>query len=222
MRRHDLVYLQPAAAFATPCTEVGEAYWQAARQWIALGRPLVAARQPAAGGQLRLGLCLPAAQQRKRLSLGVDRSAIAAIQPPLAIGRCLPRLPAGQAAVLARLAAQAAACSARLGVYGSLAWEVLSGERYRHADSDIDLICDIEHVGQFAAMLPALQQAAAALPCRLDGELRFPGGQAVAWREIAGLLGQPEATVLVKGEHEVGLLPLHALTATLLPELCHA
>lgn len=221
MRRHDLVYLQPDAVFATPCSEPGDAYWQAARQWIDDGRPLVAARQPAAGGLL-LGLSLPTRLQRKRLSLSVDRSAIAAIRPPLAIADCLSRLPAGQATVLARLAAQAAAHSVRLGVYGSLAWEVLSGESYRHADSDIDLICDLEHVGQFAALLPALQQAAAKLPCRLDGELRFPGGHAVAWREIAGQLGQPGAQVLVKGEHEVGLWPLHALTATLLPELCHA
>ena len=221
MRRHDLVYLQPDAAFATPCAEPGGAYWLAARDWIAAGRPLVAARQPAAG-ELLLGLGLPTRLQRKRLTLGVDRKAIVDIRPPLAIERCLSGLPAGQANVLARLAAQAAACSARLGVYGSLAWEALSGESYRHADSDIDLICDIEHVGQFATLLPALQQASAELPCRLDGELRFPGGHAVAWREIAGQLGRPNAQVLVKGEHEVGLWPLHALTATLLPESCHA
>lgn len=222
MRRHDLVYVQPTTAFATPCAESGDSSWQAARDWIAAGRPLVAARQSVDGECRLLGLCLPARQQRKRLSLSVDRGAISAIRPPLAIADCLPRLPARQAAVLARLAAQAAECSARLGVYGSLAWEVLSGENYRHADSDIDLICDIEHVGQFAAMLPALQQASAELPCRLDGELRFPGGNAAAWREIAGQLGQPGAQILVKGEHEVGLWPLHALTATLLPELCHA
>ncbi|KXB29769.1 hypothetical protein AT959_17750 [Dechloromonas denitrificans] len=222
MRRHDLVYLQPDAAFVTPCSEPGDAYWQAARQWIDDGRPLVAARQSADGECRLLGLSLPTTLQRKRLSLSVDRSAIAAIRRPLAIADCLSRLPAGQAVVLARLAAQAATCSARLGVYGSLAWEVLSGESYRHADSDIDLICDIEQVGQFAAMLPAMQQAAAELPCRLDGELRFPGGHAAAWREIAGQLGQPGAQVLVKGEHEVGLWPLHALTASLLPELCHA
>ena len=221
MRRHDLVYLQPDAVFATSCAEPGEASWLAARQWIADGRPLVAARQPVAG-ELLLGLSLPTRLQRKRLSLSVDREAIADIRPPLAIADCLSRLPTGQAVVLSRLAMQAAACSARLGVYGSLAWEALSGESYRHADSDIDLICDLEHVGQFAALLPALQQAAAALPCRLDGELRFPGGQAAAWREIAGQLGRPHVPVLVKGEHEVGLWPLHALTASLLPESCHA
>lgn len=222
MRRHDLVYLQPAAVFATPCAEPGTAFWSAAQQWIAAGRPLVAARQLADSERLLLGLSLPATQQRKRLSVSVERSAIAAIRPPLAIADCLSRLQAGQADVLARLAGQAADCSARLGVYGSLAWEALTEESYRHADSDIDLICDIDHAGQFAALLPALQQAAAALPCRLDGELRFPGGNAVAWREIAGLLGQPGAQVLVKGEHEVGLLPVHALIATLLPEPCHA
>lgn len=222
MRRHDLVYLQPEAAFATPCAEPGDVCWLAAQDWIARGRPLVAARQTVDSARCQLGLSLPTRLQRKRLSLSVDRNAIVAVRPPLAITDCLFRLPAGQAVVLARLAAQAADCSARIGVYGSLAWEVLSGESYRHAESDIDLICDIEQVGQFAALLPALQQAAAALTCRLDGELRFPGGQAAAWREIAGQLGQPSARILVKGEHEVALLPLHALTANLLQEPCHA
>jgi phosphoribosyl-dephospho-CoA transferase len=221
MRRHDLVYLAPDAAFATPCAEPGGAYWLAARQWIAAGRPLVAARQPG-GGDLLLGLSLPTRLQRKKLSIRVDRSSIAEIRPPLALADCLSRLPAGEAAVLARLVEQAAACSLRLGVYGSLAWEGLSGESYRHPDSDIDLICDIEHVGQLATILPALEQAAAELPCRLDGELRFPGGHASAWREIAGQLTRPNAQVLVKGEHEVGLWPLHTLTACLLPEPCHA
>lgn len=222
MRRHDLVYLHREAAFATPCAEAGDAHWLAARDWIAAGRPLVAARQPADGERLLLGLSLPLALQRKRLSLAVDRSAVAEIRSPLPLGRCLPQLPAAQAAILRRLAAGADACSARLGVFGSLAWETLSGESYRHAESDIDLICDVATLEQFDTMLALLHQAADALPCRLDGELRFPGGQAVAWQEVAALRGRPAALVLVKGEQEVGLRPLQALLATLEEECCHA
>lgn len=214
MRRHDLVYLRRDAAFTTPCAAAGDPLWQAARDWIAAGRPLVAARQPAGDGPLALGLALPLAQQRKRLSIQVDRGAVAGNCPPLPLGRCLSRLPGAQAETLRRLDAGAAACGARLGVFGSLAWETLSGEAYRHAESDIDLICEVATPAQFDALLALLQQAADELPCRLDGELRFPGGQAVAWREIAAQR-QPEAQVLVKGEHEVGLLAVSALLASL-------
>lgn len=222
MRRHDLVYLHPDAAFATPCAETGDADWQAARDWIAAGRPLVAARQPAGSERLRLGLSLPLAKQRKRLSIEVDRCAVAEIRRPISLGRCLSRLSAEQAAVLRRLEAGAAACGAALGVFGSLAWEALSGESYRHADSDIDLICDVATLAQFDAMLALLHEAADELACRLDGEIRFPGGHAVAWQEIAAQRRQPAALVLVKGEHEVSLQPVQALLTTLEEACCDA
>lgn len=222
MRRHDLVYLDRDAAFETPCAAIGDASWQAARDWIAAGRPLVAARQPAGGGPLLLGLSLPLNQQRKRLTIHVDRRAVAGIDVPLAIARCCSRLPVAEADVLRRLAERAVACSASLGVFGSLAWEALSGEDYRHAESDIDLICDVETMPQFDDMLAALRLAAGELPCRLDGEIRFPDGNAVAWREMAAQRKNPAALVLVKGPHEVGLRPVQALLASLNEVCCHA
>lgn len=222
MRRHDLVYLQPDAAFATPCAASGDPHWQAAGEWIAAGRPLVAARQPAGSERLLLGLSLPLALQRKRLSIEVARGAVAEIRPPLALGRGLSELSAGQADVLRRLEAGAIACGVRLGVFGSLAWQVLSGETYRHAESDIDLICDVATPAQLAALLGLLHQAAADLSCRLDGEIRFPDGQAVAWQELAARVSEPAALVLVKGEQEVELRPLQELLATLEEECCHA
>lgn len=220
MRRHDLVYLRPDAVWSSPCAAAGSPIWLAARQWIAAGRPLVAARQPG-GGSVVLGLTLPLAQERQRLSILVESAAIAHCRPPLVVADCASRLPAEQAAPLTELAEQARACSAVLGVYGSLAWEALSGEAYRHAGSDIDLICDVATLEQFAAMLAALQFAAQRLPCRLDGEIRFPDGNAVAWREIVTNLHRPAAALLVKGPQAVGLRSLESLTATLLRESCH-
>lgn len=222
MRRHDLVYLDRDAAFETPCAATGDSLWQAARDWIAAGRPLVAARQAAGGGPLLLGLSLPLKQQRKRLTIHVDRRAVAGIDAPLAIDRCCSRLPVAEAEVLRRLAEQAAACSARLGVFGSLAWETLSGEDYRHADSDIDLICDVATLAQLDGMLAALQLAAGELLCRLDGELRFPDGDSVAWQEFAAHRENPAALVLVKGAQEVGLRSVQSLLFTLNEVCCHA
>jgi len=75
---------------------------------------------------------------------------------------------------------------------------------------------------QFRLALAALQQAAAELPCALDGEIRFPDGNAVAWREILANLARPNAAVLAKGNEEVRLLQLRVLIASLSPEHCHA
>ncbi|WP_341743996.1 malonate decarboxylase holo-[acyl-carrier-protein] synthase [Azonexus hydrophilus] len=220
MLRHDLVYLHPEAAWDSPCAAAGSPLWQAAERWIAGGRPLVVARQPD-DQVLLLGLALPLAFNRQRLSILVAPSAVARCRPALTVADCLPHLPADQAAPLRELAGRAEACSAMLGVYGSLAWEALSGEAYRHAGSDIDLICDVATPAQFDTMLAALQRAAEGLSCQLDGEIRFPDGRAVAWREIVAKLKTPAAPVLVKGAREVGLQPLENLVATLLPEPCH-
>ena len=222
MRRHDLVFLRASAEFETPCAEAGSPFWLAARDWIAHGRPLVAARQPATAPGVLLGLTLPLHSERKRLTIQVDRSSIVAVQPPLTIARCLALLPVDAAAVLGELASRINNSKARIGIFGSLAWEALSGETYRHAASDIDIICDVATPAQFKVALDALQQAAAELPCALDGEVRFPDGNAVAWREILANLERPNATVLVKGNEEVRLLPLRALLSSLSPERRYA
>lgn len=222
MRRHDLVWLQPTATYTKPCVEPGSAAWLALDQWLAAGRPLVAARQMAGGTQVQLGLSLPLAQGRQRLSILVEASQIGEVRPPLNVRQCLAGLPAASASILSALAERIEASGARLGIYGSLAWETLSGEAYRHADSDIDLICDVADLAQYAMVLDALRQAVADFPGRLDGELRLPDGQAVAWQEILMLGKASDKSVLVKGEQDVALLPLADWLAGLPPQMLAA
>lgn len=218
MLRHDLVYLQPEAAWQSPCAAAGSPMAQAVQRWLAAGRPLVAARQPADEQMLLLGLTLPTGQGRHRLSIRAEPAAVARCRPPLALAQCLHRLPATYALELRMLAERAQAGAITFGVYGSLAWEVISGESYRHQASDIDLICEIASKGQLMIALGELALAADRLPCRLDGEIRFPDGNAVAWREVLAHLQTPEAPVLAKGQRDVALLPLVRLIETLSPE----
>jgi len=217
MRRHDLVYLHAGAAFMTPCAEEGGLLWQAARDWIDQGRPLVAARQSGDGAYVLLGLSLPLKYDRKRLSIYVEPSAIAEVRPPLGIAQCLTGQPASVADVLLALDEQISRSGARLGVFGSLAWEALSGEAYRHADSDFDVICDVSDTAQQEAALAALAQARMRLACRLDGELRYPDGNAVAWLELSEARLTSGKKVLVKGEKAVELMPVEQLLASLNP-----
>lgn len=222
MRRHDLVWLQPTATYTTPCAEPGSTAWSALADWLAAGRPLVAARQTAGATPVQLGLSLPLAHGRQRLSILVEASQIAQVRLPLDARQCLAGLPAGQAAVLLALAERIEASGARLGIYGSLAWEALSGEAYRHAASDIDLICDVADLVQYAIALDALRQAVADFPGRLDGELRQPDGRAVAWQEILAQGEAPGKTVLVKGEQSVALQPLGDWLAGMPPPMLAA
>lgn len=221
MRRHDLVYLHTTAAFTSACAAEGSGLADEVRAWIALGRPFVMARQAGAPG-VQLGLSLPLRLGRKRLAIQVVREEIAAVLPPVRIQRCLERLPVPSAAAMSDLATAVAACGARIGIFGSLAWEVLTGEAYRNAESDIDIICDVTTPAQLKAVMAALDEAAGGLYCRLDGEVRMPDGLAVSWRELAGLSTKPEARLLVKGPELVALMSFAELTASLQSEVMHA
>ncbi len=222
MRRHDLSYLRSGCHCRFLAGEPGPGWSAAIAAWIADERPLVVSRQGVRAGQVQLALTLPARLGRQRIACTVNREEVLLTRPPLAVGDCLPRLGSGARAVLADLDATIQASGARLGVFGSLAWEVLSGESYRHAESDIDLICDLRSHRQLDDSLHALSAASARMTCRLDGELRFPGGDAVAWRELAACCHRPATQVLVKGLYEVKLKPVAALLDRLLAEPAHA
>lgn len=215
MRRHDRVYLRPGAGHGFPGAMVSPAIRAAVAAWIADGRPLVAARQAEDCPELLLGLSLPLAMARQRVALLVHADDIADVRPPLGLGDCLGGQGASEQSILLTLERTLQQAGIGLGVFGSLAWEVLSGEAYRHPESDIDVICDIANRVQLETALAALTEAAEALPCRLDGELRLPGGDAVAWRELATTYGDRRRSVLVKGEHRVALKSLTDLLAPL-------
>jgi len=214
VRRHDRVFLRPGAAVRLLGT--ADALAQAAvDDWLAAGRPLVAARQRPDEAGVVLALALPARQGRRRLAVLAAPGDIADVLPPLAAAAVCPRLEAASAALLADLAERLAAVGVNLGIYGSLAWEVIAGEAYRHPQSDIDGVCDLARRTQLAPVLTALDATAARLPVRLDGELRFAAGGAVAWREWQRAAADPAASVLTKGDDGLAVTSVARLLETL-------
>ena len=187
-----------------------DASWEpAARQclalWAARGLPLVVTRQPApAADTLATGLPAPARFRRLRLAVAVmPRHVMFLDEFPAAgaVARLLPR-PCASAwhALLASLAV--AGCAPR--VYGGHGWQVLTRLAYVHAASDVDLLLPVVSSAQADAVARLLANAAWTGP-RLDGELLFPDGAAVAWREWLAHREGRTAQVLVKRLHGVGL-----------------
>ncbi len=219
MRRHDLAYLssaaRPQALGETPSVLLQPAL----EHWVARHRPLVVARQLPECAQALLAVTLLVQNQRQRCHCLVSPQAILRLTPPLSIHQCLETLPKAQATLLERLDATLRTHGITAGVYGSLAWEVLGGPGYRHPQSDIDLVCDVDSLAQSILCLEALHDTAQQLPCALDGEIRFPDQRAVSWKEWAAAQNQPaSAQVLVKGAQRVELCPV----TTLLESLAHA
>lgn len=206
--RHHRVWLSPGWRGAMR-VELARGALADVEAWLALGRPAVAARNGGAPpGTIALGIALPG-DGKRRVSLVVDASAVTRVEPPLELGAVIASAPAPWRARLHALDADARAAGVALGIYGSLAWQHLSGEPYVTSSSDVDLLAPAATEAQLHAALSLLGTHAGDREPALDGELLLPGGRAVSWREV--LSGG--ARLLVKSDREVTLEPAAAVLA---------
>jgi phosphoribosyl-dephospho-CoA transferase len=87
-------------------------------------------------------------------------------------------------------------------VFGSLAWQTLTGLDYLSDRSDLDLLLDVHRDTDLDGLAAGIAEIEAVAPMRLDGELMREDGAAVNWREFHAGAGE----VLVKSIDGVGLL----------------
>ncbi|MCX7278436.1 MAG: malonate decarboxylase holo-[acyl-carrier-protein] synthase [Burkholderiales bacterium] len=172
------------------------------RHWASQRLPLVVTRQTA--GELAhtvaLGLPAPARWDKRRFTLAVPRRAILYFDAFPRATEVLGLLPMPARAPWLQLCEQLSTRQASARVYGSYGWQLLTGLDHVHAESDIDLyitVSDARHADTVAALL----QGFAAARLRLDGELVFDAGAAVAWREWATWRSGKSTAVLVKRLH---------------------
>jgi phosphoribosyl-dephospho-CoA transferase len=218
LHRHKLAWLSPQgwrqALAAAP------EHAQALRSWRREDWPLVARRQDpeAAAGELSLGLPLPPCpvKGKVRIALRLPAGAVLRSSDAPALASVLPALPPRWQAGASALAAQAAAQHIALRVYGSAAWQALTGLQYIGPRSDIDLLFYPDSVAGLEAGAALFRRHAAHLP--LDGEIVFPSGRAVACKEwLLALEAGAGTRVMVKEKTGVSLQSIAALTDELAP-----
>ena len=174
-------------------------------------------------GQVCLGLTLPiddTGAARLRLGLRCMQSEVARQRRPLLLREAAPAVTPGWRTACAGLERQAAA-DLDLRVYGSLALQALTGAPYLTARSDIDLAFYPRDAAQLNHGLALLDHYSRQLP--LDGEIIFPSGQAVAWKEWRNAVSAPGRTrVLVKRIDCVLLADPAALLDEFTERMCRA
>jgi phosphoribosyl-dephospho-CoA transferase len=174
-------------------------------QWIARGNALVARRRDASAppDDCHLGVALPLRADRLRVAVVVDRAAVVRVDRPLRLDEVVAYAPGAHRVALMALHRRAIEIGTVFRVYGSFAWQAISGEPCVTSRSDLDLLWDARgpaHVAQVIALLEAWEGDHG---LRADGEARFANGDAVAWRELA----HSTARVLVKRDDGVALEP---------------
>lgn len=176
------------------------------QHWHAHRLPLVACSQRAhhTPATVSLGLPAPTRWGRRKLALEVLPQAVehTGLFPALELVAQRHFTEPGAAQVLAHLLA----LQVPLQVYGSFGWQHLTSLDYVRPTSDLDLRAQVpDHASARAAAraLHALQ-----LPLRVDGELAFPDGSAIAWREYLQWLDGKVDRVLVKTRMGIQLADL--------------
>lgn len=185
-RRHDLVWLTPQG-WDTALRSLEGAQRGLAEDWRTRSLPAVVRRvEPGtAPGMVCLGIPAPPDPhngQKVRLGFAAERGHVATVRPALALDDA--DAPAAWRAGLGSLCIGLRAAGVDCRVFGSLAMQTLTGDRYLSASSDVDLLLRPANAAQLDAALALVASHAQSLP--LDGEIEFPSGHAVSWKEWLG------------------------------------
>ena len=211
-RRHELIWLS-ARGWQRLLDDAPETQQPSLDTWRAAGWPAVVRRadEGTRSDQLCIGLPFPPDPQngsKLRIGLRVAVQDVMHSTPPPDIATVMAAAPLAWRAPLQAL--QRDAQDMDLRIYGSLAWQALTGQAYLHATSDIDVLLALNSRSQLQPVLNLLQRHRQELP--LDGELVLPSGAAVAWQEWRNAqTGAAGTRVLVKEMTRVRLADAGAL-----------
>ncbi|EHR71523.1 malonate decarboxylase holo-(acyl-carrier-protein) synthase [Burkholderiales bacterium JOSHI_001] len=207
LHRHQLAHLSAAgwqAILAMPWDDEASA---CLAHWAAHALPLVVSRQPAPRLQpqalVALGLAAPLAWQRRRLALRASPAQIAWFTEFPTLAQVMPQIARTDLPSLRKLQTALHRLGVRARVYGSAGWQHLTGLDYVHQRSDLDLWIAVDDDAQADQVATLLQACRARM--RIDGELVFPHGGAVAWREWAAWREGRCQGLLVKHLHGAAL-----------------
>lgn len=202
--RHALVWLQSQAWQAvTTGAQVRLA------EWFAAGHPAVVARRQDGDAHdvVRLGVPLPPGEGKQRLALIAMSDAVLRHSPPPALHQVMAHAPEDWHAALDALLEASRVVGQIPGVFGSFAWQAMTGLTYVHATSDLDLLWQVEAPSQAEAIIQLLTHWESRHGKRADGEFVLLDGSAFNWREYAGSASQ----VLVKSHAGCALVARDAL-----------
>ena len=189
LRRHQLLWIARSHHDALSAEIPDRSLRSIVADWLAAGWPLVVRQQSTSQvrvgslDRVAVGMPLPLAEGRRRIGLMVASQSIEGSAPPPLLRDVIPRLPQWRRPALLHLAQHFDSIELAVRVYGSMAWEALTGCAYLTPHSDIDLLWQPSTPSQLAAAIAMLARWEAESGVRADGEILFGNDDAVGWRE---------------------------------------
>lgn len=202
-RRHDLVFVSPPGWRAMLGGRIDLAADPLVMRWPDRGWPTIRRRALATDSPgIALGLPLPPLAGKKRLSFVLQPADIISVTGPPSLASARREAPGAWRPTLDRLEELAHRHSVGVRIFGSLAWQALTGLAYVTERSDLDLLLSINSDTDLDRLAADVAAVEANAPMRLDGELMRADGAAVNWREIHSRAEE----VLVKSIEGVALV----------------
>jgi len=191
IRRHRRIWINPESLESIQCQgSMSLAAEKYMRDWVIAEKPLVGrsrlACDPIVNESLPVGLMVYLLNGAKqRLNLLTQSDFVFKVDEPLLLANVLRTLPRPL-----RLAAQNFLTMFQnepvvLRVYGSAFWSYEDGSNRMNTQSDIDLLiqvkktCDVINIAKKCVAFSKVSGVS------LDGEIEFPNGESVSWREFA-------------------------------------
>lgn len=186
MRRHDLIFVSPTAWWRSLLESRSDlAADPLVGPWIDRGWPLIGRRaMPSEEHGIALGLPLPPFAGKRRLSFVMRPEDILSTSSPLTLNSVRSAALPAWRSTLERLGELASRYSIEARVFGSLAWQALTGLDYLSDRSDLDLLLYVDRETDLRCLAADIADIEATAPMRIDGEFIRYDGAAVNWREF--------------------------------------
>ena len=215
MRRHDLLRVDPPVWRAMLDDHPTLASLELVADWAARDWPVIV-RRPASGEADRamtVGLPLPPSHGKRRLGFGFGSDRGLTARPGVTLRDAGRAAPAWWQPTVAALLDLGEDLGLTPRVFGALLWEHATGMAYLTERSDLDLLWEVSDRDTTRELLAGLRRLDATGRVRLDGELVFPDGGGVNWRELAVWSEGGHGDVLVKSMRGVAVRDSDAMFA---------
>ena len=214
LRRHDLLHVAPDvwASVLALCPPLADL--PLVGDWADRGWPVIVRRRGEVEDRhlIPVGVPLPPAAGKRRVALLIPPDGVLQRSLPPSLHAMANVADPGWRSTIDALLAVGARSGVEPSAFGSLMWQHLTGLAYLSPHSDLDVLWPLPadfDVHSLVCRIAAVQRHA---PLRIDGEIIFPDGSAVNWRELWNALRAADrGTVLAKTMESVRLFDIASL-----------
>ena len=213
-RRQDLLHVAPDVWASVLGSSPSLADLPLIGDWADWGWPVIVRRrsEPEDRRLVPIGVPLPPAFGKQRVALLVPPNGVThRFSPPSLSAMATVAYP-GWLSTIDALLVVGARCGVEPSAFGSLLWQHLTGLSYLTPHSDLDVLWRIPNDFDVLSLVSSIADVQHNAPLRIDGEVVFPDGSAVNWRELwIAYQSSDQHMVLAKTMEGVQLLDIAAL-----------